>query len=179
MSSRKYRKDYTLTPEVDLKGRLRPVASYIGDYFRFTAPDADVRAAKIRYAVLGVLAAAALFVLLFFSDIFDWNHRYLSLPMALNVIPAFGVGMGIGRFCTAQELMTRKLRDRICDRLPAFSMFFMVFSFLSVACAAAYLILAGFTAVRLLYALDAALMFALSILIFAQRKILAVETVKP
>ena len=179
MASKKYLKDYTLTPEVTAKGRLRPVASYTGDYFRFTAYSGDVKAARLRYILLGVPAAVLLFLLLYFSGIFDWNHRWLVLPIAFNLIPAFGVGMGVGRFCTAPEKMTRKLRDKICDRIPPFSMFFMVFSFLSLAAAVAFLFLGGLSVSAGLYALDTLILFVLSVLIFAQRKILVTETAEP
>lgn len=178
MASKKYLKDYTLTPEVNAKGRLRPVASYAGDYFRFTAWSGDVRAARQRYLLLGIPAGVILFLLLYFSGVFDWNHRWLVLPIAFNVIPAFGTGMGIGRFCTAPEKMTRKLRDKICDRLPPFSLFLMIFSFLSLASAVTLLILTGITVPAGLYALGTLILLVLSVLIFAQRKILATETVK-
>ena len=179
MASKKYLKDYTLTPEVNAKGRLRPVASYTGDYFRFTAYEGAVKAARLRYLLFGIPAAVLLFLLLYFSGVIDWDHRWLVLPIAFNAVPAFGVGMGIGRFCTAPEQMTRKLRDKICDRLPAFSLFFLVFSFLSLAAAVGNLILSGASAGALLYALDTLVLFVLSVLIFAQRKILATETVDP
>ena len=46
MRSRKYLKDYQLTPEVTAKGRLSPAASYVGAYHSFTAEREELARAR-------------------------------------------------------------------------------------------------------------------------------------
>ena len=177
MRGKRYLKDYQVTPAVTAKGRLSPVASYIGAYHRFTAePEAQARA-KRAYLILTVAAVLLLGVLLWYSDVLDRERRYLLIPSAFNVFPTFGVVMGVFRFYTAPEKMTLRQRDRICNRLPACSLGMVIFSVLSFAAAVVQLALNGVQLPTALYCADALALSAVSIWIFRLRSILQTEVV--
>lgn len=175
MRSKRYLKDYQLTPEVTAKGRLSPVASYIGAYHRFTAEPAELERAKRLYQILTAAAVLLLGLLLWYTDLIDRERRFLLLPIAFSVIPAFGTVMGVLRLRSAPEKMTLRQRDRICNRLPAFSFGLFVFAVLSLIATAAQLILHGVTLPTALYCADALLLSVLSFFIFRLRRILKTE----
>ena len=107
MRSKRYLKDYQLTPTVTAKGRLSPVASYVGAYHRFTAEPEKMRRAKRSYLVLAAAAVLLLAVLLWFSDVMDRERRYLLIPMAFNVFPAFGVVMDAESLATLDAIASQ------------------------------------------------------------------------
>ena len=177
MRSKRYLKDYQLTPEVDAKGHLSPVASYIGSYHRFTAEPETLERAKRAYMILTAAAVVLLFLQLWYTDLMDRERRFLILPMAFNIFPAFGTVMGVLRLRSAPEQMTLKQRDRICNRLPAFSLGFMIFSILSLAATAAQLCLHGVTLPTALYCADALVLSVLTVFVFRLRRILKTEII--
>ena len=177
MRSKRYLKDYELTPEVTAKGRLSPVASYVGAYHRFTAERAELARAKLAYQLLTAAAVLLLFLLLWFSDVIDRERRFLLLPITFNIFPAFGVVMGVLRLRSAPERMTLKQRDRICNRLPAFSFGFFGLALLSLAATIAQLILNGVTLPTALYCADTLLLSVLSFFIFRLRRVLNTEVI--
>ena len=97
--------------------------------------------------------------------------------MAFNVFPVFGVVMGVLRLRTAPEKMTLRQRDRICNRLPAFSFGLMVFAVLSFAATVAQLAINGVTVPTALYCADALALSVLAVFLFRLRKILKTEIV--
>ena len=175
MRSRRYLKDYKLTPEVTAKGRLSPVASYVGAWHRFTAEPLELDRAKKLYIALTAAAVVLLLVQLWYTNLLDRERRYLLLPMAFNIFPAFGTVMGVARLRSAPERMTLKQRDRICNRLPAFSLGFFVFAVLSFIATVVQLILHGVTLPTALYCADALVLSVLTFFIFRLRKILKTE----
>lgn len=177
MRSRKYLKDYQLTPEVTAKGRLSPAASYVGAYHRFTAEPEELTRAKRAYLILTIAAVILLLVQLWFTDLMDRERRWLLLPMAFNIFPAFGTVMGVARLWTAPGKMTLRQRDRICNRLPAFSFGLFAFAALSLIACAVQLILNGVTLPTALYTADALVLSVLSFLIFRLRRVLKTEIV--
>lgn len=177
MRSKRYLKDYQLTPEVTAKGRLSPAASYVGAYHRFTAAPEALDRAKLAYTVLTAAVVVLFVAQLWFTDLLDRERRFLVLPMAFNVFPVFGVVMGVIRLRTAPEKMTLHQRDRICNRLPAFSFGLMVFALLSFAATVAQLALHGVTVPTALYCADALALSVLAVFIFRLRKILKTEIV--
>lgn len=172
MRSKRYLKDYQLTPTVTAKGRLSPVASYVGAYHRFTAEPETMRRAKRSYLVLAAAAVLLLAVLLWFSDVIDRERRYLLIPMAFNVFPVFGVVMGAIRLRAAPEKMTLRQRDQICNRLPAFSFGLMVLAVLSFAATVAQLAINGVRLPTALYCADALALAVVSVFIFHLRTVL-------
>ena len=177
MRSRKYLKDYQLTPEVTAKGRLSPAASYIGAYHRFTADPEELARAKKLYIIFTAAAVVLLLVQLWYTDLMDRERRYLILPMAFNIFPAFGTVMGVLRLRTAPEKMTLRQRDRICNRLPAFSFGFFVFAVLSLIACAVQLILIVVTLPTALYCAAALALSVLTFLIFRLRRVLKTEII--
>lgn len=177
MRSKRYLKDYQLTPEVTAKGRLSPVASYVGAYHRFTAEPESLARAKKAYTILTAAAVVLLVLQLWYTDLMDRERRWLLLPMAFNVFPGFGVVMGVLRLRTAPERMTLKQRDRICNRLPAFSFGLMAFALLSLAATVAQLILNGVSLPAALYCADALALSVLSVFIFRLRRVLKTEII--
>ena len=177
MRSRKYLKDYQLTPEVTAKGRLSPAASYIGAYHRFTAAPEDLDRAKKLYIIFTAAAVILLLVQLWFTDLIDRERRWLLLPMAFNIFPAFGTVMGVARLRSAPEKMTLRQRDRICNRLPAFSFGFLAFAVLSLMACIAQLILNGVTLPTALYCGAALALSVLTALIFRLRRVLKTEII--
>ena len=177
MRSKRYLKDYQLTPEVTAKGRLSPVASYVGAYHRFTAEPAELARARLAYALLTAAAVVLLFLLLWFSDVIDRERRFLLLPITFNIFPAFGTVMGVLRLRGAPERMTLKQRDRICNRLPAFSLGFMIFAVLGFAATVAQLALNGWTLPTGLYCADALALAVLTVFIFRLRRVLKTAVV--
>lgn len=177
MRSKRYLKDYQLTPEVTAKGRLSPVASYVGAYHRFTAEPAELARARLAYALLTAAAVVLLFLLLWFSDVIDRERRFLLLPITLNIFPAFGTVMGVLRLRGAPERMTLRQRDRICNRLPAFSFGFLGLALLSVAATAAQLIINGVTLPTALYCADTLVLSVLCFFIFRLRRVLKTEVI--
>ena len=177
MRSRKYLKDYQLTPEVTAKGRLSPVASYVGAWHRFKAEPLELDRAKKLYIALTAAAVVLLLVQLWYTDLLDRERRYLLLPMAFNIFPAFGTVMGVARLRSAPERMTLKQRDRICNRLPAFSFGFFAFAALSLIACAVQLILNGVTLPTALYCADALVLSVLTFLIFRLRRVLKTEII--
>ncbi len=178
MASKRYLKDYTLTPKLTAQGRLSQEASYIGSYYRFTASPEALTRARTQYLILAAAAVILLGLQLWFTDLLDRERRYLVLPMAFNIIPAFGTVMGVLRFRAAPAKMTLKQRDRICNRLPAFSFGFFAFALLSVAATAAQLILNGVTLPTALYAGAALLLSLITGLLFRLRRSLKDEIIR-
>ena len=74
MLSGKYSKDYTLREALDERGRLRTVADYVGDYYRYVLPR-DRR---------GLPLAAALVALCAASLLVQWCVRLLTLGEKLT-----------------------------------------------------------------------------------------------
>ena len=176
MRSKRYLKDYQLTPQLTAKGRLSPAASYIGSYYRCTAAPEALAGVKRTYLILTAAAVILLLVQLWFTDLIDRERRYLLLPMAFNIFPAFGTVMGVLRLRLAPEKMTLRQRDRICNRLPAFSFGFLAFALLSLIACIVQLILNGVTVPTALYCADAAGLSVLCVFIFRLRRILKTET---
>ena len=177
MRSKRYLKDYQLTPTVTAKGRLSPVASYIGSYHRFTAEPEALARARRTYLILTAAAVLLLLVQLWFTDLIDRERRWLLLPMAFNIFPAFGTVMGVLRLRSAPERMTLRQRDRICNRLPAFSFGFFAFAVLSLIACAVQLILNGVTLSTALYCAAALVLSVLTFFIFRLRRILKTEII--
>lgn len=177
MRSKRYLKDYQLTPEVNAKGRLLTVASYTGSYHRFTAEKDALSRARWTYLIL-MLAALVFFILqLWYTNLFDRDKRYLVLPMSFNVLPAFGVVLGVIRFLVAPSQMTLRQRDQICNRLPASSFCFFLFALLAFAATVVHLIDSGFLLSAGLYCADALALMLLSLWIFSLRGILRTEVI--
>ena len=177
MRSKRYLKDYQLTPELSAKGRLSPVASYVGSYYRFVAEPEALRRARLAYGILTAGAVLLLVLQLWYTDLLDRERRFLILPMAFNINPAFGVVMGVLRLRAAPERMTLKQRDRICNRLPAFSFGFMIFAVLGFAATVAQLALNGVTLPTGLYCADALALAVLTVFIFRLRRVLKTAVV--
>ena len=177
MRSKRYLKDYKLTPELTAKGRLSPVASYVGAYHRFTAEPAELERAKRLYQILTAVAVLLLVLQLWYTDLMDRERRFLLLPMAFNIFPAFGTVMGVLRLRIAPPRMTQRQRDRICNRLPAFSLGFMVLAVLSFAATVAQLCLHGVILPTTLYCADALALSVLTVFIFRLRRVLKTEII--
>ena len=174
MLSKKYRQDYQLEYERGPSGHLRETASYVGGYFAFDRPLDALRRIWLPPAVA---AMVFLLVQLWFTDLYGPELRTLSLPAALSAPAFFWAAMGVGRIAVMKEnQMTRQAKDRICNRLPAGALVFLICSVLAFGASLWGLAALGFSLARALYALDAACQAALALLLFLRRKTLAVHT---
>lgn len=131
--SRKYAKDYRVETRLNSAGRQELYAVYEGAYYWFSCPQAELKRLKLWYGVLSVLADVFLAILLFSSNRFHPNFRYLILPAALSVVPTYYVLSSAARLCLAREPVVRKHRDKICKTLPGAALVQSLLALLSVA----------------------------------------------
>jgi len=175
MVTRKYTADYRLENELDPKtGRLVTRAVYRGDWFGFSAAPEAVAGLKKRDTVCGVLAALC-FAAGLALNAPATRTMYVLLPFALLLFPLYYTLAGCRRLVTAKERVTREHRDKICDRLPASSLFLMILSALSAAGSVIRWAALGAVWRDLLLLLAAALIFVCGLLIFLRRGLLAMR----
>lgn len=177
MRRNQYLKDYKLASKLDPRGRLSQEAVYVGSYYRFSAKAESFLQAKKSYRLLTVPAVLLLFFQLWFTDLFDPNRRFLVLPMSFNVLPAFGVALGVIRLHLVRDRMTSLQHDRICNRLPLFSFLFFLFALLSFFSTLAQVLMSGVELSTFLYCLNALVLMLLTFWIFKLRKILKTEMI--
>lgn len=173
--SRKYASDYSIGFETGKNGKQREVAVYHGAYFSFEEPPEDRARTKRLYLLLGAVSLVLLLVLLWFTYLLDPEYRFLSLPMAFDLPCLTLVLVGVWRLRTAGERMTREQKDKLCNRLPPASLFFMILSVLCPVCCIVHMILCGLTLPMTLLTLDALALAAAAVLLFSQRRHLRVK----
>lgn len=170
MISRKYAKDYTVSYEKTPRGQLKPTPVYVGPRFRLPLEGEALGRIKLRFLLLTVLCGLCLLALLWFSWLFDGDHHYLVLPMALAVLPMALTALGAWRLWTWPAELTREQRDRLANQLPAACFFLALLGVLSLAAGVIQLFVGGLNWANGLYGL-CALVFAVgSVLLFAGRK---------
>lgn len=121
MVNKKYAADYRLENVVDRSGRLKTVPVYRGVYYRFAAGEAELRRGKRRSAILLSAASAALLLTLMIRSSL-LQRIYAVMPLILCLLPAVLLWTSLSAALTAGEKVKRDQRDRICDRLAAWSM---------------------------------------------------------
>lgn len=125
----RYSKDYTLREELDARGRLRTMADYAGDYYRYVLPR-DRRGLPLTAALVAVCAAALLVPLTAVHPILRlW---YVMIPLALSVAPVVLLVQWCVRCLTLGEKLTHERRDQI-ERLAPWSLLTALLSALSLA----------------------------------------------
>ena len=117
MLSGKYSKDYTLREALDERGRLRTVADYVGDYYRYVLPR-DRRGLPLAAALVALCAASLLVPLLAVDPVL--RAWYVMIPLALAIAPAVLLVQWCVRLLTLGEKLTHQRRDQI-DRLAPWS----------------------------------------------------------
>ena len=117
MLSGKYSKDYTLREELDERGRLRTVADYVGDYYRYVLPR-DRRGLPLAAALVALCAASLLVPLLAVAPIL--RAWYVMIPLALAIAPVVLLVQWCVRLLTLGEKLTHERRDQI-ERLAPWS----------------------------------------------------------
>ncbi len=179
MVSRKYTSDYRLENVVDPRtGRLRTRPVYRGEYYRFRAAPAAVRGTKRLYLLASLLCTAC-FLAPLFSNAPSGHAMYVMLPFAALVFPVFYLLAGCRRLVAAKERVTREHRDKITDRLRGASLSACILSGISAAGHVVYWILNGSSLCDALFLLAAAVIFALSLVMFCQRARLEMEPCGP
>ena len=127
--SGKYSKDYSLHEELDSHGRLRTVADYVGDYYRYVLPR-DRRGLPLVTALVALCAASLLVPLLAVAPIL--RAWYVMIPLALAIAPAVLLVQWCVRLLTLGEKLTHQRRDQI-DRLAPWSFLAALLAAVSLA----------------------------------------------
>lgn len=129
MLSGKYSKDYTLREELDERGRLRTVADYVGDYYRYVLPR-DRRGLPLAAALVALCAVALLVPLLAVAPVLRvW---YVMIPLALAIAPVALLAQWCIRLLTLGEKLTHERRDQI-ERLAPWSFLAALLAAVSLA----------------------------------------------
>jgi hypothetical protein len=143
MVNKKYAADYRLENVVDRSGRLKTVPVYRGVYYRFAAGEAELRRGKRRSTILLSAASGALLLTLLIPSSL-LQRIYAVMPLILCLLPAVLLWTSLYAALTAGEKVNREQRDRICDRLAAWSMVLAILAAVSlVGQIAAYIAGAG------------------------------------
>ena len=144
--TRKYAKDYRVETRLNAAGRRETVAVYEGAYYFFSCSAQELKARKLRCAVLAVLADLFLAALLVFSNHFHPEHRFLVLPEAFAVLPAGIVLNCVSAFCFARKPVERRVRDKLGSTFPAAALALAILAALSVCAQLAQPLLHGWSA---------------------------------
>jgi len=119
MVSRKYIKDYQLSEQVDVKGRVKSKAVYIGGEYTLSPPVSQ--GDKRLILILSVLSC-----LLYFIALIPITHAarlvYVILPFAFSILPIFLLTEKSVSLLREKETMTRRKAEKISNRLPSCSM---------------------------------------------------------
>ena len=115
MVSRKYLKDYRIDEHIDITGRVRSEAVYIGgDYTlspRVSAGD------KRLFLLLSVLAGSFYFVAMV-PVTRAARLAYVILPLALTALPISLMAWAAASLLGAKEVVSHEKAERISTRLP-------------------------------------------------------------
>lgn len=165
MVSRKYTSDYRIDDFVDPNtGKVATRTTYIGKYYRFRAPKAQVARARKVYAALSALTAV-LFAVPMFLDPDVLRAFYAALPFAAITIPMAYLAAGCQRLYSAKDKVTREHRDKSAPRLRGCGISVCVLAGISMIGMIVCACLHGFSAADWISVLCAAAMIAAHILV--------------
>lgn len=131
MVSTKYVKDYRMDTETDKKGRVKRKMVYVGPYYIWEMPTAEVK--KLRAICLAALFAQwILFIgsMCFYNDIS--RNWYVILPYVCLSLALVFQSMAVWNLCTAKQPMHRETKDKTCERMKSAAFCGMILSFLAL-----------------------------------------------
>lgn len=160
------------------KGRSETVTVYCGKYFDFQKDRKFIKALRVQYTVLCAMLTVAVAVPLFFDNDFT-RQMYLLLPLVLLFIPIYQMWASLYRMWTAKLPVIREHRDKIANRIPTASLFFLILGLAGLVGTVVYLCLRGFPRASFLWAGLSLLRAVLSVWIFALRGGVAMREVDP
>ena len=179
MASHKYLKDYRLE-NVEKNGKLRTIAVYRGQYYRFLNPGA-LRRERVRLlvctAVFWLCELAALTVRTRFG-----HYAFVILPMALAMLPFWFASMGVTaalRYGSGDQLMKRETAEKLESRFAGGSVIAALFTGASLIGSVFAFFLAGrvFSAGDAVFVLCAAAQTAAAVACFQTRGCMRTGTV--
>lgn len=176
---KKYIKDYGIERQLAPGGKMRAVAVYRGDWFRFSAAPEALKKTRILYLTLSIASTVLIVFLLCTTNWFD-NIGYVTLPAALLSIPVLYLCLCTWRIWTAAGPVTREHQEKAQVRMSPTSVFGMALSAVCTAGCVLRQCLTGKTDARkLLFTVLCAALFGIFLLAFRLRGGLAMEKTEP
>ena len=127
MISRKYTKDYKVEYVENSKGKLRAVATYCGEYYKFDSNDIELKKNKKKFILFSVVTFVTLMSSLCFNSLAA-HTIYVSLPHVICLFPMSFQLISAYNLCVLKTPYTREQNDKTVNRQKGSSLIMMIFT---------------------------------------------------
>lgn len=170
MGYRKYAKDYEIEYVERLGSkRQKPVRIYVGPYYRFLAPDKEIRQLKGIYS-LGLMLLAISLLIPLSVDTTATRTWYIQVPAACIWIPWLLAVGALWRLFTAKGRVDREHYDMLYPRMSGAAVCMLLLSLISFVGALVLVFRGGAGGLDILVLLCCLMTLLLSLMLFCKRK---------